>query len=132
MGSFLKRWPRLQGPAQHRYLLGTHAPRRKLFERAQANAISLAQGTIDGAGFGHAHLGIVEDQRGDIAGMSVAVADEPAAFGGLEDRGLEHPEVLLRSAQRKDWLRMNPTTTMAHGKTQQGKVADKRAFICLH
>jgi len=96
--SFLKRHPRLQSPAQQRYLLGTQAPRGKLFERTQANAVGLAQGPIDSAGFGHAHLGIVENQRRDIAGMSVAVADEAAALGRFVNRGLEHPEVLLRTA----------------------------------
>jgi hypothetical protein len=102
--SFLKRRPRLQSPAQHKYLVGTQAPRRELFERAEANTVSLAQGAIDGAGFGHAHLGIVENQRRDIAGMSVAVADEATASRRFEDNRLEHPEAFLRSAQREDWL----------------------------
>jgi hypothetical protein len=79
--SFLKRRPRLQSAAQRWYLIGIQAPRRELFKRAQANAVGLAQGSIDGPGFGHAHLGIVENQRRDIAGVGVAVADEAAAFG---------------------------------------------------
>jgi hypothetical protein len=76
-------------------LLGTQAPRGKLLERAEGNTIGLAQGTIDGPGFGHAHLGIVENQRRDIARMGIAVADKPAAFGGLVDSSLEHPEVFF-------------------------------------
>jgi len=51
-----------------------------ILRRAQANAVSLAQGSIDGAGFGHAHLGVVEDQGRNIAGMGVAVADEATAL----------------------------------------------------
>jgi hypothetical protein len=78
--SFLKRRPRLQSAAQQGYLLGIQAPRWKLFERAQANAVGLAQGAIDGAGFGHAHFGVVEDQGRNIAGMGVAVPDEAAAL----------------------------------------------------
>jgi hypothetical protein len=93
-------------------LLGTQAPRRKLFERAQANAVGLAQGAIDGAGFGHAHLGIVENQRRDIAGMSVAVADEAATLGRFIDRGLEYPEVLLRPAQCKCWLNVDTSAAV--------------------
>jgi hypothetical protein len=78
--TFLERRPRLQSAAQRWYLIGIQAPRRELFERTQANAVSLAQGAIDGAGFGHAHLGIVENQRRDIAGMGVAIAHEAAAL----------------------------------------------------
>ena len=78
--SSLERRPRLQGAAQQGYLLGTQAPGRELFKRAQANAVGLAKGAIDGAGFGHAHFGVVEDQGRDIAGMGVAVADEAAAL----------------------------------------------------
>jgi len=120
--SFLKRGSRLQRPAQQRYLLGTQAPRRELFERAQANAVGLAQGAIDGAGFGHAHLGIVENQRRDIAGMSVAVADEAATLGRFIDRGFEHPKVLLGATQCKNWSGLNPCTLLLHRDSQQIRV----------
>jgi len=78
--SSLERRPRLQSAAQQGYLLGTQAPRREFFKRAQANAVSLAQGSIDGPGFGHAHFGVVEDQGRNIAGMGVAKAHEAAAL----------------------------------------------------
>jgi len=117
--SFRKRWSRLQSAAQQRNLLGTQAPRGKFFERAQGNAVGFAQGTIDGAGFSHAHLGIVEDQRRDIAGMSIAVADEPSTFGFLKDGGLEHPEVLLWMAEWKYRLSHNPWTLLPLGQPQQ-------------
>jgi hypothetical protein len=122
--SFLKRWSRLQRPAQQRYLLGTQAPRGKLFERTEANAVSLAQGAIDGAGFGHAHLGIVEDQRRDIAGMSVAVADEATAPRRFEDCRLEHPEVLLRPAQCKCWLNVDTSAAVPFRQPEQFGVSD--------
>jgi len=98
MDSFLKRRSRLQAAPEFRNLWGAESPRRKLFERAQGNAVSLAQGAIDGAGFGHAHFGVVEDQRRNIAGMSVAKAHEAAALWRLVDRCFEDPEVLLRPA----------------------------------
>jgi len=102
MDSFRKRRPGLQGPAQLRDLLGTQSPGGKFFERAEGDAIGLTEGTIDGARFGHAHLGVVEDEGGDIAGMGIAIANEATAVGGLIDGGLEDPEVLLGATQRED------------------------------
>jgi len=90
----------LQGSAQLRDLGSIQSPGGKFFEGAQGDAIGLPQGAIDGAGFGHAHLGMVEDERGDVAGMGVPIADEAAAVGGLIDGGLEDPEVLFRVAKR--------------------------------
>jgi hypothetical protein len=55
-------------------------------------------GAIDGAGFGHAHSGVVEDQRRNIAGMGIALADEATALGRFIDRGFEHPKVLLQAS----------------------------------
>jgi len=78
--SFRIRGSRLQGAAQLGNLLGWQGPGRKLFERAQGDAVGLAEGAIDGTGFGHAHFGVVEDQGRNIAGMGVAVADEAAAL----------------------------------------------------
>jgi hypothetical protein len=97
--SFLKRWPGLQGPAQLRDLPGAQGPGWKLLDGAEGDAVGLAQGAIDGTGFGHAHLGVVEDEGRDVAGMGVTVADEAAALGRLIDRGFEHPEVFLGTAQ---------------------------------
>jgi hypothetical protein len=81
-------------------LCGTQAPRRKLFEGAQANAVGLAQGAIDGAGFGHAHFGVVEDQGRNIAGMGITVADEATASRRFEYCRLENPKVLFGETKR--------------------------------
>jgi hypothetical protein len=124
LGSFLKRRSGLQAPAEFRDLLRAECPRRKLFERAEGNAIGLAQGAIDGAGFGHAHLGIVENQRRDIAGMSVAVADEATALGGLEYGSFKDPEVLFLAAQGKHRFCHNPVTTLTQRETQQIPVSN--------
>ncbi|MBZ5672283.1 MAG: hypothetical protein LAO04_21500 [Acidobacteriia bacterium] len=113
MGSFLKRRPHLQRPAQHRDLLGTQAPRRKLFERAEANAIGLAQGTVDRTGFGHAHLSVVEDQGRNVSWMGVTVADEATAFQKLENRCFKDPEILFRSTKVEDRLDMNTGTVLS-------------------
>jgi hypothetical protein len=116
--SFLKQGSGLQGSTELRNLLGGECPRGKLFERAEGNAVGLAQGAIDGTGFGHAHLGMVEDQRRDIAGMSVAIAHEAAALGRFVDRGLKDPEVLLWSAQRNYRFCHDPATTFAQREAQ--------------
>jgi hypothetical protein len=81
MDSFVKGWPRLESPAQLGDLLGVQGPRCEFFEGAERDAIGLAQGAVDGAGFGHTHLGVVEDERRDVAGVGVAVPDEPSALG---------------------------------------------------
>jgi len=98
--------------------LGGECPRGKLFERAEGNAVGLAQGAIDGTGFGHAHLGMVEDQRRDVAGVSVTVTHEAAALGRFIDRGFEHPEVFLGATKRKHRLGLNAQAMVPQGQSQ--------------
>jgi hypothetical protein len=79
--SFPERQPSLQSPAQDGKLLRLQGPGGKLLERAEGYAICLAQGAIDGAGFGHAHFGVVENEGGAVAGMSVPITHEAPALG---------------------------------------------------
>ena len=72
--SFLKRRSALKGVAQDGNQLWREGPGRKVLEWAESDAVGLAEGSGDGAGFGHAHFGVVEDQGRDIARMGVAVA----------------------------------------------------------
>jgi hypothetical protein len=116
--SFLKWCAGLQTPAQLRNLLRIQCPGGKLFERAKGDAVGLAQGAIDGASFGHAHLGVVQDERRDIAGMSVAVTDKATAFRCLIDGSFKHPEAFLRSTQREHWFSGNPLAVVFCGKAQ--------------
>jgi hypothetical protein len=113
--SFRKRGPGLQGPAQLRNLLSVQSPGGKLFQGAESNPIGLTQGAIDGPGFGHAHLGVVEDERGDIAGMGITIAHEAAAVGGLIDGGLEDPEVLLGMAEGKHGFDVDTSAVVSFG-----------------
>jgi len=85
-------------------LLRGQSPRGKLFERAEGNPVSLAQGSVDSPRFGHPHFGMVEDEWGDVAGMRIPVAHEASALGGFVDSGLENPEVLLWATQGKHRL----------------------------
>jgi hypothetical protein len=118
MGSFLKRRSGLQAPTEFRNLLRAECPRRKLFERAEGNAIGLAQGSIDGAGFGHAHLSVVENQGRNVTGMGVTVPNKAAALGRFIDGGLEHPKVLLGPTEGKHWLSRYPSAAVFCGKAQ--------------
>jgi hypothetical protein len=111
--SFVKRCPRLQASAQLGDLLGAKGPRWKLFKRAEGYPVGLAQGTIDGAGFGHAHLGMVEDKGRNVAGVGIAIAHEAPALGGLENGGFENPEVFSRPAQWQHRLGRDSATMLA-------------------
>jgi hypothetical protein len=127
LDSFLKRRPGEQGPAQLRNLGGLECPRGKFFEGAEGDAIGLAQGAVDGAGFGHAHLGVVEDEGGDVAGMRIAIADEAAALGRLVDGGLEDPEVLFGTTQFEGELHLDTGTTVLFRQPEQFSVS----YVCL-
>ena len=58
---------------------GREGPGRpaEFLDRAEADAVGFAEGAVDGAGFGDAHLGAV-DQGGDVGWIGIAVADEAA------------------------------------------------------
>jgi hypothetical protein len=49
--------------------------RPALLDRAEADAVGLAQGTVHGTGFGDAHLGAMNERR-DVGGIGISVADE--------------------------------------------------------
>ena len=93
-------------------------PRGKLFERAEGDAVGLAQRAIDGASFGHAHLGVVEDEGRDVSRMGIAVPNEAAAFGCFKDCRFKYPEILLGSTQWKHRLSDNSLTSLALGQLQ--------------
>ena len=71
----------------------------ELFDRAQADPISLAESAIDGAGLRHAHLGAA-DQRRHIRWISVAIANEAARATTLVDGSPEDPTALVGSESR--------------------------------
>jgi hypothetical protein len=96
----------------------------QLLEGAEGDAVGLAQGAVDGAGFSHAHLGVVEDEGRDVAGVGIAVADEAAALGRLIDRGLEDPEVFLGAAQWQDGFRQDPMAVAALSQAKKASVSD--------
>ena len=100
----------LQGSAQLRDLGSIQSPGRKFFQGTQSNAIGLTESSIDGAGFGHTHFGVVEDEGRDVTGMGIAITNEATALGGLIDRRLKDPEVLFGATQGERRLDMNTGT----------------------
>jgi hypothetical protein len=109
----------LKGSAELRKLPPTQGIRGQFLEGTKTDAIGLAQGSIDGPGFGHSHLGIIEDQGGDIAGMGVAVTHKPAALSGLIDSCFEDPEVLVRVAEGKYGFSDDTRTMVTLGLLKQ-------------
>ena len=64
--------------------------RADLLDRANADAVGLAQGPIDRPSLGHPHLGAV-DQGRHIGGIRIAVADKSFTYARLENLSSEHP-----------------------------------------
>ncbi len=54
--------------------------RPDLLDRADADAVGLAQGAIDGSGLGDSHFSPV-NQCGNIGGVGIAIADETTTAG---------------------------------------------------
>ena len=107
----------LQGSAQLRDLLEREGPRWEFLDGAKGDAIGFAEGAVDSAGFGHAHLSMVEDERRDIAGMGIAVAHEAAALRRFIDGGFEDPIVLFGTTQLQDRPSRDATAMVALGET---------------
>ena len=57
--------------------------------------------------------------------MSVAVTDEAAAFGRLEDGGFEDPEILLGAAEGQDGFGVDAGAMVFLGHPKQLGVGDK-------
>src|SRR5690242_8223911 len=116
--SFPEESLRLKSPAQSGDLIGSQGTWTQLFDRAESDTIGLAQGAVDGTRFGHAKFSVIEDERRDVARMSVTVANEPAALGGLENGGFEDPKVLLGTAQGESGFDVDADTVVLLGHTK--------------
>jgi hypothetical protein len=62
----------------------------KLFDRAEADAVSLPESTVDGRRLGHAHLG-APNQRRNVRWARVAIAHIGVGAHGFVDRRLKDP-----------------------------------------
>ena len=114
----------LQGSAQLRDLGSIQSPGRKFFKGTEGDAIGLPQSSIDGAGFGHTHFGVVEDEGRDVAGVGIAITNEATALGGLIDGGLKDPEVLLGATQGQHGLNLDARAMVVFREGEQLGMSD--------
>ncbi len=89
-----------------------------LLNRAQPDAIGLAEGTVDGPGLSHTHLGTA-DQIGHVGGIGISIADEPFGTAMLVDSCLEDPAVGRWITKLVCWLNSNAGTPIAAGQPQE-------------
>ena len=101
-----------------RKLLSRNRSCPDLLDRADADAVGLAEGAIDRSSFGYAHLGTA-DERGDVGRIGVTVADK--AGGALRGIGrcLEDETIRRRITQRIDGFNMDAAASLATRQPQQ-------------
>src|ERR1019366_5834022 len=86
--------------------------RSDLLDRADSDAIRLAQGTINRSGFCYAHLGAADQQR-NVGGIGVPVADETSGIFGRIHRRLEDETTCRGITQRIDGLDVDAAAPLA-------------------
>src|SRR5664280_648278 len=85
--------------------------RADLLDRADANAIRLTQGAIDGSSFRYAHLGAADQQR-NVGRIGVAVPDETGGLFGRKHRRLEDETIDCGITQRIHGLDVDTATSL--------------------
>jgi hypothetical protein len=101
-----------------RKLLSWVRNRPDFFDRADADAVRLAQRAIDCPGLGHAHFGTTHE-GGDIGRIGIAVADKAGGALGRENRCFENEPIRPRIAQRIDGVNMNAAASPTACQPQQ-------------
>ncbi len=91
--------------------------RPDFLDRAETNSICLAQGAVDGPCLSHAHLGAT-DERGNVGGISIAVANEAFARFGFINRGLECPSLYRRIRESRCWPHVDARAPIPAGQSQ--------------
>jgi hypothetical protein len=95
-----------------RKLLNWIRKRSDFLDRADADAVGLAQGAIDSTGLSHAHLRPA-NERGNVGRIGVAVADKTGGALGRENRCLEDEPIRPRITQRIDGFNMDAAAPLA-------------------
>src|ERR1039457_1781728 len=101
-----------------------------LLDRADPDAIRLAQGAIDSSGLGDPHLGAADQQR-NVGRVSVAVANETCGIFGRIHRGLEDETIGRRITQRIDGLDMDAPASLATCQPNKSGVCYEPAILKL-
>ena len=94
-----------------------------LLNRAQPDALGLAEGTVDGPGLSHAHLGTA-DQIGHVRGIGISVADEAFGPRALVDGRPENPAAGRWITKLACRLNLNTRTPIAAGQRQEAGMGD--------
>src|ERR1035438_1512285 len=104
--------------------------RSDLLDRADSDAIRLAQGTIDGSGFGYPHLGAADQQR-NIGRIGVAIADETGGIFGRINRCLEHESIRRGITQRINSLNVDTAASLATRQPNKSGMGHEPAILKL-
>src|SRR6266566_2833031 len=102
--------------------------RPDLLDRADPDAIGLAQGPVDCSGFGNAHLGATYQGR-DIGGIGIAVANEAVAFCRLEDSSPKCPPTGGCRGKFGYGFYIDARTALSSSQTYQACVSDIPTII---
>src|ERR1035438_502534 len=115
----------LIGRGRHRTGIRSH-----LLDRADADAICLTQGAIDGSGFGDPHLGAANQQR-NIGRVGVAVADETGGIFGRIDGRLEDEAIGRGITQRINSLNVDTAASLATRQADKSGMGYEPAILKL-
>ncbi len=97
--------------------------RPDFLDRADADAVGLAQGPVDRPGLGHTHLGAV-DQGGDIGGIGIAVADEALAGSRFVNCCLEGPSSDGRVGEHLNGFDIDSCASAPVSQPQEARMGD--------
>ena len=106
-----------------RKLLNRIRNRSDFLDRADADAVGLAQGAVDGTSLGHPHLGAA-DERGNVGGIGVAIPNETCGLVRRENSCPKCPASACWIAEIADHLNLNANTAASRGQSQQSRMRD--------
>ncbi|PYT52974.1 MAG: hypothetical protein DMG46_25640, partial [Acidobacteria bacterium] len=91
-------------------------------DRADANTISLTQGTVDRSGLRDTHFGTMHQGR-DVGRIGITKANETSTSTGLEHCSFEYPTRVRWIAGLQQGPRMNPNATTAISKSHEPRMS---------
>src|SRR5689334_19833666 len=95
--------------------------RTDFLDRADANTISLTQGTVDRSGLRDTHFGTMHQGR-DVGRIGITKANETSTSTRFEHRGFEYPTRVRWIAGLQQGPGMNPNATTAISKSQESRM----------
>jgi hypothetical protein len=104
--------------------------RSDLLDRANPDAIGLAQSTIDGSSFGYSHFGAPNQQR-NIGRIGIAVAHETGGVLGWIYRRLEDETIGRGITQRIDGFDVDTAASLATRQPNKSGMGHEPAILKL-